>query len=218
MQETSEILGYTFRDPGLLRLALTHPSAGSRNNQRLEFLGDAILEYLISERLYRELPEAQEGELTRRRLQLVCEEAQSVIAKANGVGQRLIMTHGEEHTGGREKPSVLCDAMEAILAAIYLDGGMEAARDTVARLWPRTEDTVLPLTGAKNELQEYLQGRGEALPEYRLLGRTGPDHAPSFTVAVFHKGEMLATASGGSKKLAEQEAALRALEKLRAGK
>ena len=218
MQESSEILGYTFRNPGLLRLALTHPSAGARNNQRLEFLGDAILEYLISERLYRELPNAQEGELTRRRLQLVCEEAQSAIAREHGVGARLIMNHGEEHTGGREKPSVLCDAMEAILAAIYLDGGMDAARDTVERLWPRTEDTALPLTGAKNELQEYLQGRGEPLPEYRLLGRTGPDHAPSFTVAVFHSGAILATASGTSKKLAEQEAALRALEKLRAEK
>ncbi|MBR5344269.1 MAG: ribonuclease III [Clostridia bacterium] len=218
MQESSEILGYTFRDPNLLRLALTHPSAGPRNNQRLEFLGDAILEYLISERLFRELPNAQEGELTRRRLQLVCEEAQSAIAKAHGIGARLIMNHGEEHTGGREKPSVLCDAMEAILAAIYLDGGMEAARETVTRLWPRTEDTVLPLTGAKNELQEVLQGRGESFPEYKLLGRTGPDHAPVFTVAVFHNGEILATASGSSKKAAEQEAALRALGKIREGK
>ncbi len=216
MRESSEILGYTFRDPDLLRLALTHPSAGPRNNQRLEFLGDAILEYLISERLYRELPEAQEGELTRRRLQLVCEEAQSAIARAHGVGERLIMTRGEERTGGREKPSVLCDAMEAILAAIWLDGGAEAARDAVERLWPRTADTALPLTGAKNELQEFLQGRGEALPEYRLLGRTGPDHDPTFTVAVVCHGEVLATASGSSKKAAEQEAALRALEKIRA--
>ena len=216
MQETSEILGYSFRDPGLLRLALTHPSVGARNNQRLEFLGDAILEYLISECLYAELPDAQEGELTRRRLQLVCEEAQSAIAREQGIGARLIMTHGEEHTGGREKPSVLCDAMEAILAAIYLDGGMDAVREVVERLWPRTVNTVLPLTGAKNELQEFLQARGEALPEYRLLGRTGPDHAPSFTVAVLHGGEILATASGTSKKLAEQEAALRALEKLKA--
>lgn len=210
-----EILGYTFHDPELLRLALTHPSVSPRNNQRLEFLGDAILGYLIADRLYRALPEAQEGEMTRERLALVCEATLSDIASRYGVGERLIMQRGEEHTGGRAKPSVLCDAMEAILAAVYLDGGMEAARDVVDRCWPESARFSESPASAKGELQEYLQGKGEPLPEYRVLGRTGPDHAPIYTVGVMRGGSLIAAASGSSKKHAEQEAALRALKKLR---
>ena len=154
--------------------------------------------------------------MTRERLALVCEATLSDIALRHGIGERLIMQHGEEHTGGRRKPSVLCDAMEAILAAVYLDGGMDAARELVARCWPKSAQAPASLNGTKGDLQEYLQSRGEPLPEYRVLGRIGPDHAPVYTVGVMHGGELLATASGSSKKHAEQEAALRALEKLKA--
>ena len=210
-----EILGYRFRDPALLKLALTHPSVGARNNQRLEFLGDAILGYLIADRLYREHPNAQEGEMTHDRLTLVCEATLSDIALRYGIGDRLILSHGEDLSGGRQKPSVLCDAMEAILAAVYLDGGMEAARALVARCWPESGELPAALTETKGALQEYYQALRQDPPEYRLLGQTGPVHAPMFTVGVFHGGALLATASGVTKKQAEQEAALRALRKLK---
>ena len=209
-----EILGYRFRDPELLRLALTHPSVSAQNNQRLEVLGDAVLGYLIADRLYRTRPGAQEGEMTRERLALVCEATLSDIAERNGIGECLIMQHGEEHTGGRHKPSVLCDAMEAILAAVYLDGGMDEARALVERCWPENGQIPAALTETKSDLQEYFQARHQPAPEYRLLGRTGPDHAPVFTVGVFENGTLMATASGNSKKAAEQEAALRAMQKL----
>ena len=160
------------------------------------------------------MPDAQEGELTKTRLQLVCEETLSRIARENGVGARLKMDRGEDLTGGRDKPSVLCDAMEAILAAIWLDGGITAARDTVARLWPKHPEAILPLNEAKNRLQEFCQQRGGYLPEYRLLERTGPDHAPSFTVGVYCAGEQVAAASGSSKKNAESAAAMQALREL----
>ena len=123
-----QALGYRFRDEALLRRALTHPSVGKEDNQRLEFLGDAVLQYLMSDRLYRDHPMDREGALTHLRALLVCEAALSQVAARLGIGEALIMDHGEELTGGREKPSVLCDAMEAVLAAVYLDGGMEAAR------------------------------------------------------------------------------------------
>ncbi len=211
------ILGYRFHDASLLELALTHPSAGTPNNQRLEFLGDAILEYLISVRLFRQMPKAQEGELTRTRLQLVCEETLSDIARRWGIGERLRMDHGEERTGGRDKPSVLCDAMEAVLAAIWLDGGVSAARDTVERCWPKRAEPFRP-NEAKNRLQEHYQRNGGDPPEYRVLERSGPDHAPSFTVGVYYAGEQLATGTGSSKKLAESEAAMEALRKIEATK
>lgn len=130
-------LGYRFHNPALLRQALTHPSMGKNDNQRLEFLGDAVLQYLMSDILYATHPADQEGSLTHLRALLVCEAALSQVAQGLQVGEAMIMDKGEAQTGGREKPSVLCDAMEAILAAVYLDGGLEAARDIVKRHWPR---------------------------------------------------------------------------------
>ena len=127
-------LGYEFRDPALLKLALTHPSMGAEDNQRLEFLGDAVLQYLMSDYLYAAYPKDREGSLTHYRALLVCEAALSQVAEKLGIGEALIMDKGEELTGGREKPSVLCDAMESVLAAVYLDGGMEAARGVVLSL------------------------------------------------------------------------------------
>ena len=140
MKNVMEALGYSFRDEALLRRALTHPSMGKEDNQRLEFLGDAVLQYLMSDRLYRRHPDEREGGLTHRRALLVCEASLSQIAEKLHIGEALIMDRGEEQTGGRTKPSVLCDAMEAVLAAVYLDGGMEAARDVVERCWPGEEE------------------------------------------------------------------------------
>jgi len=215
MTELEKNLGYTFRDAELLRRALTHPSMGKEDNQRLEFLGDAVLQYLMSDQLYRQYPEDREGGLTHLRASLVCEATLSRIARGLGVGSALMMEKGEEKTGGREKPSVLCDAMEAILAAVYLDGGMEAARDIVTRCWPRPEEVQLPAQDSKGALQELLQQGGGDPPEYRITGQSGPAHAPVFEATVYRDGEELAHGSGHTKKQAEQDAAVNALNRLK---
>ena len=207
-------LGYTFRDGALLRRALTHPSAGKEDNQRLEFLGDAVLQFIMSEKLYRAHPEEREGALTHRRALLVCEAAQSPIARELGIGEALLMDRGEELTGGREKPSVLCDAMEAVLAAVYLDGGMEAARGVVERCWPEEDEVSRPLQDAKGALQEVMQKNGGETPEYEITDRSGPPHAPVFKATVYRRGEALASGEGKTKKQAEQAAALAALRKM----
>ena len=204
-------LGYTFRDEALLRRALTHPSVGKNDNQRLEFLGDAVLQYLMSDALYRAHPDEREGALTHRRALMVCEAALSPIAKRLGLGDALIMDRGEELTGGREKPSVLCDAMEAVLAAVYLDGGMEAARGVVERCWPGEDEVSRPLQDAKGALQETLQKDGGESPTYEITGQSGPAHAPMFRATVYWRGKALAEGEGKTKKQAEQAAALAAL-------
>ncbi len=205
-------LGYTFRDAALLRRALTHPSMGKKDNQRLEFLGDAVLQYLMSDKLFREYPEDREGGLTHLRALLVCEAALSQVARQLGVGEALIMDRGEEMTGGREKPSVLCDAMEAVLAAVYLDGGMEAARGVMERCWPSPEEVQRPTQDSKGALQELLQKGGGDPPEYRITGQSGPAHDPRFEATVYRNGRKLASGLGNTKKHAEQEAAVAALK------
>ena len=207
-------LGYTFRDEGLLRRALTHPSMGKNDNQRLEFLGDAVLQYLMSDALYRAHPDEREGALTHRRALLVCEAALSPIAKKLGLGEALQMDRGEELTGGRDKPSVLCDTMEAVLAAVYLDGGMEAARAMVEHHWPDEDKVSRPLQDAKGALQEALQKNGGETPTYEITDRYGPPHAPLFRAAVYRGRECLAEGEGKTKKQAEQAAALAALKKM----
>jgi len=207
-------LGYHFRDEALLRRALTHPSMGKEDNQRLEFLGDAVLQYLMSDRLYRDYPEEREGALTHQRALLVCEAALSQVAARLKIGEALIMDRGEAQTGGREKPSVLCDAMEAVLAAVYLDGGMEAARGVVERCWPSPEDVHRPMQDSKGLLQEYLQRDGGETPIYEIIGQSGPPHDPHFEAEVIHEGRALARGQGHTKKQAEQAAALAALKKL----
>lgn len=214
MKKVMEALGYTFRDEALLRRALTHPSAGKEDNQRLEFLGDAVLQYLMSDRLYRRHPEDREGALTHRRALLVCEASLSQIAGKLGVGDALVMDRGEELTGGRTKPSVLCDAMEAVLAAVYLDGGMEAAREVVERCWPDEDEVSRPMQDSKGQLQEVLQKNGGDTPTYRIIGESGPPHAPVFEAAVYCGGVLLATGTGKTKKQAEQAAAVTALAAL----
>jgi ribonuclease-3 len=212
LDKVMEAPGYTFRDEALLRRALTHPSVGKNDNQRLEFLGDAVLQYLMSDALYRAHPDEREGALTHRRQLMVCEAALSPIAKQLGLGEALVMDKGEELTGGRDKPSVLCDTMEAVLAAVYLDGGMEAARGVVERCWPAEGEVERPLQDAKGALQEALQKDGGASPTYEITGQSGPPHAPVFTAAVSWQGKLLATGEGKTKKAAEQAAALNAIQ------
>ena len=211
MKKVMEALGYTFSNEALLRRALTHPSAGKEDNQRLEFLGDAVLQYLMSDRLYRRHPDDREGALTHRRALLVCEASLSQIAEKLGIGEALVMDRGEEQTGGRTKPSVLCDAMEAVLAAVYLDGGMEAAREVVERCWPDEDKVSRPMQDSKGQLQEALQKNGGDTPTYRIIGESGPPHAPVFEAAVYRDGVLLATGTGKTKKQAEQAAAVTAL-------
>ena len=206
-----DALGYTFHDEALLRRALTHPSAGKDDNQRLEFLGDAVLQYLMSDRLYRNHPSDREGSLTHMRALLVCEAALSQIASRLHIGEALIMDRGEELTGGRTKPSVLCDAMEAVLAAVYLDGGMEAAREVIERHGPAEGEVQRPMQDSKGRLQELLQKDGGETPTYQIVGMSGPPHAPVFEAAVYCGEKEIGRGEGKTKKQAEQAAALAAL-------
>ena len=207
-------LGYQFKNPSLLKRALTHPSMGGEDNQRLEFLGDAVLQYIMSDILYATHPKDREGSLTHLRALLVCEAALSQVARSLHVGEALIMDKGEALTGGRDKPSVLCDAMEAILAAAYLDGGLDAARGIIQRHWPRPEDVHRPMQDSKGALQEHLQKDGGDAPTYSILAQDGPPHDRTFEAAVYRYGVELARGVGKTKKQAEQAAALAALEKL----
>ena len=215
MQALMQALNYQFKNPALLKQALTHPSMGRKDNQRLEFLGDAVLQFVMSELLYQTHPESQEGQLTHLRALLVCEAALSQVARGLGVGEALLMDKGEEQTGGREKPSVLCDAMEAILAAVYLDGGMDAARAMVKRCWPKPEEVHRPMQDSKGALQEYLQQDGGEAPTYEIVAQDGPPHDRTFEAAVSRNGQELARGSGRTKKQAEQAAALKALQALK---
>lgn len=216
MEKLMNALHYQFKNPALLRQALTHPSMGKNDNQRLEFLGDAVLQYIMSDLLYASHPESQEGSLTHLRALLVCEAALSQVARSLHVGEALIMDRGEEMTGGRDKPSVLCDAMEAILAAVYLDGGMEEARRIVRSYWPKPEDVHRPMQDSKGALQEHLQKDGGVAPNYEIISQDGPPHDRTFQAAVFRYGEELGRGTGRTKKQAEQAAALDALKKLQA--
>ncbi len=209
-----QAMGYTFKKPELLIRALTHPSMGKDDNQRLEFLGDAVLQLIVSDMLYATHPADHEGSLTHQRALLVCEAALSQVAKGLGIGDALIMDHGEEITGGREKPSVLCDAMEAVLAAVYLDGGMEEARRIVRTFWPRPEEVHRPMQDSKGLLQEYLQKNGGDGPVYEITGQSGPPHDPSFHAVVRRGEDVLGEGDGRSKKEAEKAAALAALSVL----
>ena len=214
MHNLMKAIGYQFKDQELLRRALTHPSMGAEDNQRLEFLGDAVLQYLMSDILYATHPRDREGQLTHLRALLVCEAALSQVARSLHVGEALRMDKGEELTGGRDKPSVLCDAMEAILAAVYLDGGLEAARGIVLRCWPKPEEVNRPMQDSKGALQEHLQKDGGDAPTYAIVSQDGPPHDRTFEAAVSRYGVELARGMGKTKKQAEQAAALAALEKL----
>lgn len=213
-------VGVFWKDVDLLREALTHSSysfenPGSRHNQRLEFLGDAVLEIVISEHLYNLLPRSSEGELTKLRAVIVCEPSLAEAARDIGLGRYLRMGHGEELSGGRDRPSVLADAFEALLGAVYLDLGAECARGFTLRVLDATITNALYGRAEfdfKTRLQELLQKDAFDPPRYVILKEEGPDHRKTFTAAVTYKGKILGTGSGRSKKEAEQIAARRALD------
>ena len=217
-------LGYKFRDEDLLRLALTHPSVAheantaTAHNQRLEFLGDAVLQLALTRELYEKFPEFDEGPLTKARAKLVNRRTLAEHARALGLGAYLILGHGEAKHGGRERPSALADALEALLGAIFLDGGFDAAREFILREFSPAfgKLSVLPtIENPKGELQELLQERTPLAPEYKTVSATGPDHDRVFECIVLHDGVELAHGSGKSKKAAESDAALAALKRLR---
>lgn len=214
MKALQQALGYTFKDVSHLRRALTHPSTKQPDNQRLEFLGDAILEFCVSDMLYHKYTNFQEGALTARRAALVCERTLSVLAHSLDLGRCLVMGNGEILTGGREKPSILADAVEAVLAAIYVDGGYEAVREVIFRLFHDEDKLVAPkVKDDKSALQEYTQAHEMGLPTYRIIDSTGPDHDRQFVAEVLIMGRQMATGKGQSKKSAEQMAARAALKR-----
>ena len=222
--ELQERLGYTFRDENLLRLALTHPSVAHEqntptpHNQRLEFLGDSILGVVLSRELYEKFPGADEGLLTKSRAKLVNAGALAAHGRALGLGAHLVLSRGEENTGGRERASALTDAFEALLGAIFLDGGFDAARDFILREFENDFDSLAEISGIENpkgELQELLQAKSPNAPQYQLVSAEGPDHDRNFICAVLHDGAELARGAGKSKKIAESDAAQAALKKLR---
>lgn len=210
MKELLEALSYRFQNEALLTRALTHPSAGGEDNQRLEFLGDAVLQYCMSRILYEKHTSMSEGGLTHRRAALVCEAALAKVAETIGLQRYLIMNKSQEQDGGRENPSILADAMEAVLAAVCLDGGLPEALALVKRLWPAQEN-IIPVLDAKSALQEWLQAKGLPAPSYELLETEGPPHSRVFTSQVNAQSLPPFSGKGKTKRQAEQQAAERAL-------
>lgn len=217
-------LGYVFRAESLLQLALTHPSVAHeqgtpiQHNQRLEFLGDAVLQLALTRELYEKFPAFDEGPLTKARAKLVNRRTLAVRGRALALGQHLILSRGEESHGGRERSSAIADAFESVIGAIFLDGGYEAARAFILREFGDAfgELGAIPLLeNPKGELQELLQAKSPDAPRYHVASATGPDHDRVFECTVHHGGQELARGSGKSKKAAESEAALNALKKLR---
>ena len=218
-------LGHQFHDASLLQLALTHPSIAHEqyvptpHNQRLEFLGDAVLGLVLSSELYRRFPESDEGLLTKSRAKLVNARALAAHGRALGLGAHLVLSRGEENTGGRERGSSLTDAFESLLGAIYLDGGLEAAREFILREFNADFEELLAVPAGienpKGELQELLQAKSPVAPSYELISAVGPDHDRQFICAVYHGSVELARGAGKSKRAAESEAALAALKILR---
>ncbi len=206
-------LGYTFRQQGLLERALTHSSARAdrvamEDNERLEFVGDRVLGLAIAELLTELDPSASEGALARRFNRLVRKEACARVARDLNLGPALRLSQSEQESGGREKDTILADALEALLAAVYFEAGFGAARDVVRRLWaPMISGLPEAVTDAKSALQEWAQGQGLALPQYVEIAREGPDHAPQFTAEVRITGRKPARGTGNSKRIAEQAAA-----------
>ena len=208
-------LGHRFADEGLLRRALTHPSAEGSNYQRFEFLGDRVLGLAIAKWLLEAFPQADEGELAVRYNALVRKEACAEVAERLGLGRHIVMGGGEEKAGGRRKAAILADACEAVIAALYFDGGLAAAERFIRAEWaPLIEKSSVAPQDAKTTLQEWAQGSGKPVPKYTLDERTGPDHAPEFTVSVQVEGQAALQARGSSKRQAEQAAARAMLEKL----
>ena len=219
IKDLETAIGYRFRNMSLLQNALTHSSYANERwhnsllcNERLEFLGDSVLGMLVAEYLYRTFPDRPEGELTRMRADMVCEKTLANVANSIGLGEHLLLGHGEEQSKGRTRNSILADAMESVIAACFLDGGMEAAEGIVKR-FILTEVPVKKMHNAdyKTALQELVQQKKNQVLAYSLIGESGPDHDKQFVVAVSLNGKPVGQGTGTSKKRAEQMAAQAAI-------
>lgn len=220
MNRLEEKLNYKFKNKRLLMGALAHSSYANESkspdgsNERLEFLGDSVLSLIVSEHIFANYRELPEGELTKIRASLVCENSLYEFAKEIDLGEHLLLGKGEALSGGAKRPSILADAFEAVLAAIYLDGGIEPARKHILRFIDKKLNgiTAVAFKDYKTYLQEFIQKNPEEKLEYVIVGEEGPDHAKTFTVEVHLNSNVIGCGSAGSKKRAEQEAARQALE------
>ena len=222
IKDLENAIGYRFRNIQLLQNALTHSSYANErwhnsllSNERLEFLGDSILGMLVAEYLYRNFPDRPEGELTRMRADMVCEQTLAAAANKIGIGEHLLLGHGEERFGGRSRNSILADAMESVIAACFLDGGIQAALKVVQQfILVEVPVTKLHNVDYKTQLQELVQQKKNQVLSYALVSESGPDHDKKFDVEVSLNGTVVGSGSGSSKKRAEQSAAASAIEKL----
>lgn len=222
LNELEKAIGYQFRNITLLQNALSHSSYANerwhdslKSNERLEFLGDSVLGMLVADYLYRTFPDRPEGELTRMRADMVCEKTLAKVANTLGLGRHLLLGKGEELGGGRSRESILADAVESVIAACYLDGGMDAAVQFIQKfVLVNVPVTKLHNVDYKTALQELVQQKKNQVLAYRLVGESGPDHDKQFRVELTLNGEVVGLGTGSSKKRAEQAAAQAAIERL----
>lgn len=222
MKRLEEAIGYRFRDISLLQNALSHSSYANehfhnslKSNERLEFLGDSVLGMVVAEHLYRTCPDRPEGELSRTRADMVCESSLAVIARKLGLGEHLLLGHGEALTGGSNRPSILADAVESVIAAIYLDGGFAPAKEFIHKFVLTTVTVERPRNvDYKTAFQELVQQKRGQVITYTLLSESGPDHNKEFVVQVCINGAPVGKGIGSSKKRAEQDAARNALAQM----
>ena len=222
INELEKAIGYQFRNITLLQNALSHSSYANerwhdslKSNERLEFLGDSVLGMVVAEHLYRTFPNRPEGELTRMRADMVCEKTLAKVANGLGLGKHLLLGKGEEQGGGRSRESILADAVESVIAACYLDGGMDAAVQFIQKfILVNVPVTKLQNADYKTALQELVQQKKNQVLAYKLVGESGPDHDKEFRVELTLNGEVVGMGIGSSKKRAEQAAAQKALEAL----
>lgn len=218
LSKLEKALGYTYRDKSLLKIALSHTSYANevyksafRSYERLEFLGDSILGFVTANFLYRLYPDKLEGELSRIRADLVCEKNLAKVAQSLSLGDYLLLGNGEEMTGGRQRASITSDAVEALIAAAYLDGGFEAAKGIIMRHILQQANVAEKPRDYKTELQELVQRKKDQILTYELVSERGPDHQKEFDVCVLLNGEPVGQGTGSSKKRAEQAAAAKAI-------
>lgn len=218
LNEFEKVIGYEFKNKSLLETALTHSSyanerqTGKECNERLEFLGDSVLGVITADYFYHNLAHLPEGEMTKKRAACVCEKSLYGFAKEINLGKYLLLGRGEENTGGRNRASILADAFEAVIAAIYLDGGLESVRGFVLGFIKKAAEKQLSIRDYKTELQEVIQKNPNEHLSYVLVGESGPDHDKRFEVEVLLNSNVIGCGIGKSKKLAEQQAAQQALE------
>lgn len=222
IKDLEDIIGYRFRNIMLLQNALAHSSYANerwhdslKSNERLEFLGDSVLGMVTAEYLYRNFPDRPEGELTRMRADMVCESSLAAVAERIELGRYIMLGHGEEQGGGRSRTSILADAVEAMIAAVYLDGGMESAKQLIHRfVLCDVPETKLHNADYKTELQELVQKKKDQVLSYGLVSQSGPDHNKQFVAQVSLNGKVVGQGVGSSKKRAEQAAAQAAIHTL----